>query len=290
MRGSFDLILMTGDLATTGLHEDLNHALRYVDAPATNGYRSSGDMPTLKAAGRPTVLLPGNHDRYGSVLARPNCQAFNRVFEAYWAPPPVNGSRSAVQVSLFRSDSERLAIACVDFTLKCRADSKFEPFGSWGRGRAYQDRLAQLKYVTGQVRKAHDPIAVVWAMHFPQLHPERKMLLRLIDGAKVARMAHRLGVPFILAGHVHSARSYELGERSVVVVSCAGTACSVDVNQMNAINISSIDVKAGVIVGVETETYNWIQARNGFIHEDTRVQWPPSTKSVRSIAPRRASR
>jgi 3',5'-cyclic AMP phosphodiesterase CpdA len=83
-RSGFDVLVLSGDLAMTGGLKDLRAALTFLDRPAVTGYLDARGHPTLQAAGRPLVLIPGNHDRY-TPYHFPGGRNFDTAFGAYWS-------------------------------------------------------------------------------------------------------------------------------------------------------------------------------------------------------------
>src|SRR5262245_15044821 len=61
----FDVLLVSGDLASTGYAADLQAADEYLHSPAARGYLNAKGKPTLQTTRKPIVFLPGNHDRFG---------------------------------------------------------------------------------------------------------------------------------------------------------------------------------------------------------------------------------
>src|SRR5215467_2374046 len=59
-----DGIIVTGDLATTGMMSDIGVAYAFIADPAANGFMSGLFSPTLNHPGVRIHVLPGNHDKY----------------------------------------------------------------------------------------------------------------------------------------------------------------------------------------------------------------------------------
>jgi 3',5'-cyclic AMP phosphodiesterase CpdA len=70
-RNGLDAIIITGDLATTGLPADLLPAERYVTEACTDKWLTSRQAPSLASHDLPIFLIPGNHDRYQDEVGTP---------------------------------------------------------------------------------------------------------------------------------------------------------------------------------------------------------------------------
>jgi 3',5'-cyclic AMP phosphodiesterase CpdA len=250
-RQNLDGIVITGDLATTGLADDLDTARNYIDEPASIGVSTIERAPTLAAAGLNLCLLPGNHDRYSSELGAPGGTEFDRVFSNYWE----TGSR--IGSVIFGREGENLAIVCADFSLM--DESHVYPrrvLGRFGQGRVYDNVLANLEAETNDLRATHNRIGIIWAVHFPPKPPRNQWPLRLIRGQKLVSSARRYGIHHMIAGHIHSDLTYEAGARPAVAIYCAHSACSMSFDEGNGFQVLKIDV-AGSRVAISEEAYEW---------------------------------
>jgi Calcineurin-like phosphoesterase len=59
-----DGILMTGDIATTGMLSDIGVAYSFIAEEAVGGYVTRTRSPTLNTSNTPIYVLPGNHDKF----------------------------------------------------------------------------------------------------------------------------------------------------------------------------------------------------------------------------------
>jgi 3',5'-cyclic AMP phosphodiesterase CpdA len=76
IKNQIDLLLISGDIATTGLPEDLRIGLRYINNSPVNTYFGSDWAATVRSSAFPILLMPGNHDRFQSIKAEPNCRVW----------------------------------------------------------------------------------------------------------------------------------------------------------------------------------------------------------------------
>lgn len=258
-REDYDLILLTGDIATTGLTEDLEPAFEFVDAPAVMGWRAANHSPTLQGANRRIFLLPGNHDRYASNFGHTGGQTFDTVFQKYWRNSTKRVQRLVIPKA---SDNERLALVAADFTLarERHADVPFDYY-RYGQGRAYPWRVKRLVDATERTRREFEKVAVVWVLHFPPLQSSLGKL-DLIDAELVREAAVRLDVPLILAGHVHRSIDHE---SDGVRVWCAGSPTSVDAKHGNCLHMLEFEVSNGILNTMSRTDYYWDQTIKEFV-------------------------
>jgi 3',5'-cyclic AMP phosphodiesterase CpdA len=211
-------IIITGDLATTGMREDLDVAFNFITSPAAVGVTSTQRTPTLAASGLNVVLLPGNHDRYLSELGGPGGTDFDEVFEEFWEL----GER--VQSVVFEEEGTRqnLGIVCADFSLRYHSDAQVpKTMGRLGQGRVYQSVLDDLVVETERLRSNSPSIGIIWAVHFPPNAPGGTRSLGLIDGRNLVSSARDQGVRHILAGHIHADLTYMARNRPAISIHCA---------------------------------------------------------------------
>jgi 3',5'-cyclic AMP phosphodiesterase CpdA len=221
-----DALVLSGDLATTGIKDDLEAALRYIDtAPSYLWYRrpNPGDGPatqhlaTLKNLARHCLLIPGNHDRFQSNNCEPGGQVFDTVFDSYWRknvngvvgkiiPKPATSANTTSPV-------ERLAILGADCCLRSSADASF----AWtekSQGYVHDDTIKALISKTEDARKKHPGIVVVWFIHFPpRVFPLHYVLrnYHLIEQA-----SKTLDVAVVLSGHTHKNEPFAAGAGSAI--------------------------------------------------------------------------
>jgi predicted phosphodiesterase len=249
-----DLVLITGDIATSGAPKNLSVASEFIDSQPGSTYFNAkrSPRPTLATANR--ALVPGNHDRFGAHFPYlPNNQAFEGKFGHYW---PRSKSRvHTLAVLRHPTDSACLAVIGADFSLRKRSDANRRFVGYLGQGKVYDSTLTSLKAETKRVRKQFAPVAVLWVVHFAPKFPKVDQYLDLIDGSKLLSAAKELEVQYILCGHTHAASDY-LPVPGVEVL-CAGTAMEFG-SKNQCIHMREFTVQSGQGQATYTQTrYNW---------------------------------
>jgi hypothetical protein len=255
-----DLIVITGDLATTGSVSDLTRAFEFVDTPSTSLWSSSAG-PTLRNSRdeNRVRLLPGNHDRYHSgPFYFPGNKRFDVVFGKYWQA--YQGAQ--LQAVLGRGD-DRLAVISADFSLQAAADAVGSPTAYLGQGKVYSGTLNSLENLTLALRQQYAPIAIVWAIHFPPEYPNIDPQLRLLDGLDVVALAQRLDVRHLLAGHTHSALLYNCVPYNVNVI-CAGTASNCSDPTGHSIHLCQFSIEGSMVIDTSTLTWKWDSEHGDF--------------------------
>src|SRR5580704_7639784 len=61
----YDILVLSGDLATTGQWADLQVARAFIEGVAAGGAPPTFDLPSLDGHPGTVKLIPGNHDRFG---------------------------------------------------------------------------------------------------------------------------------------------------------------------------------------------------------------------------------
>ncbi len=261
-RDPFDVVLLSGDLATTGKKKDLEKAFSCIngdsDFPLYFGRPEIANNKTLKGAARKIVLLPGNHDRYRSIPGipyfLPGGTDFNEKFG--W-----EGMKVKPWVSSIKEDTH-LGLVSADLTLQEFSDAKggrFRVRASLGQGKAYTDIVLAMKKLTVDLRKEYpQKIGLLWVVHFPPQYPEIDDFLRLLEDEALINAAHDEGISHILAGHTHFPLAYTAtSSGSTVEVLCAGTATQHFAPDGNFIHEVIIEVKKGVVTSVKARNFRW---------------------------------
>jgi 3',5'-cyclic AMP phosphodiesterase CpdA len=261
-RNEIDLLLISGDIATTGLPEDLRIALRYVNTAPAKTYFGADWNATLKSGAFPIFLLPGNHDRFRNNEAEPGCRTFDLIFESYWG----RRDREISSVILNRADSAPLGIIAADLTLRIDSDAtRPNRWMRYGQGYAYDDVIAKLVERTREVRNSRfQGIGIVWAIHFPPARECQGFLgyLQLRYHDRVVEAAHANNIKTILAGHVHERMVIRLGELDIV---CAGSGCAFGEKHGNWLHNLEFDVQNGSAKLSKKIDYQWDDRRGDFL-------------------------
>jgi 3',5'-cyclic AMP phosphodiesterase CpdA len=101
------LLVLLGDLATTGISDDLLVAEQtFLDASVSKHLNAALE-PKFGGLDVPLHVVPGNHDRYQDDFATPGSTEFDKVFRSVYAPtngvctkPIVDGGLTAKRNSL----------------------------------------------------------------------------------------------------------------------------------------------------------------------------------------------
>ncbi len=252
-RDRFDAILISGDIADLGWEYDLRHAIDFFDLiPEPRFHKpwlSSNGEPTLKAFGKPIIIVPGNHDRYINITGIPKGIVFDEKFSSYW-----NAGYGGIQ-PYFLPDKQSpiLAIICGDFTLEKIEDSSLKKGGHWGQGKIYETRLMQLIQITKKVTSSH--IAVIWMIHFAPDFPNLRENLQLLDADKLIKAAAKAGVRHIFCGHTHQSDCYKPESSEKVNIHCAGTSTVTYSNALTSIHIRNIKIDRDHIIEIKSVEY-----------------------------------
>jgi 3',5'-cyclic AMP phosphodiesterase CpdA len=200
-RAALDLLVLSGDLATTGGLRNLRAAQAFLESPVVAGYLDRRNRPTLQGLGKPIVLIPGNHDRFRR-FHFPGGQHFDAVFSAHWS-----AGQGAQELWVRQRGGETLVLLGVDLSLR-KHDLGSHPLGFLGRGRAYRNRLARLSSLTQQARSRYPGCVVVWIIHF---EPEaQNPLLGLLDERYLGAALQQTPADAILCGHTHESNSTKM--------------------------------------------------------------------------------
>jgi 3',5'-cyclic AMP phosphodiesterase CpdA len=208
----YDVLLVTGDLATSGGRADIRRAHDFFAAPRVKGHLGSRRQPTLRGLKRPIRVLPGNHDRYGH-LAYPGNSRFDDTFFSDWH------AGQGAQLLWLEPEESWLALIGVDFTLA--KNDLGEPIGPHGlvpgylgQGRVYRGRLENLVRITQAVREKCPECAVIWAIHFNPVSGDDA--LRLLDATgRFTQAVTDNEVAAILCGHTHYSGRYSFAGTDV---------------------------------------------------------------------------
>lgn len=246
---SIDALVLTGDLATTGEHEDLALALDYLDGRPNRLWRPTHTDSIFQHSAMKVIALPGNHDRYGGDLREPISTKFENYFGEHW---DFNQGHSRgligesatkrVRYSTFQDSHNILLIVSADFSLTSTKQAT-TTFGHFGQGIVARRVLDELVHTTATIRNFKNlNVFVVWAIHFAPSHPGGNIDLELLDSKLLVDEASNNSVDLILCGHTHLQQSYSAvcsRGRHVPIV-CSGPSCGV--GPENAYGFSLVDI------------------------------------------------
>jgi 3',5'-cyclic AMP phosphodiesterase CpdA len=252
-QASLDGLLITGDVATTGLEEDLNVAKTFVAGPVIRGVSAMQGRPTLAATSLPIFLIPGNHDRYATELGAPGGFGFDNVFTEYW------GGNSRLNHILFERGEAQLAVIGADFSLRSRKEaSPPGSLGYLGQGKVDRETLERLVQRTISLQRDYSGIGILWAVHFPPNAPGIPNSLRLLRSVDFIDAAKSLAVTHIISGHIHTDLTYSVRERGIpITIHCAHTACSVSPGDGNGFQILDVETRDSGRVSISERRYVW---------------------------------
>lgn len=256
------LLLVSGDVAATGLDADLAVGLAFLCEPpgAMGRHLTASLKPTIAGARLNVCLVPGNHDRYRSDLGIPGSTAFDRKFQAFWGDP----NPSVVAKVVLHEDGEtKLAVVAADLCL-AQGDWSATSWGHYGHGRATARVIDLLATRTSALRDRHPGVGVVWMLHFPPALKDGDVpaSLRLIDQQLVTDAASRMDVRLILAGHTHRSAVTTSGD---LTVACAGSATFFMATRGHYIHEVEIDVDGGIATLAARSDHRWDDVFGGFV-------------------------
>jgi 3',5'-cyclic AMP phosphodiesterase CpdA len=261
LRATLDAILITGDIATTGLGFDLEKALLFVEGqPDAHEPRTSAGFPTVRGAGLPIHLLPGNHDRYKLLLKRlgyaPGSKKFHQIFHRHW--------QQDVKVNAIIKPGLAIGIIAADFSLRRWHHAEKLPnlfVNAHAQGRVYPDILAQCVAETETFQAQYEDdkeVFIIWAIHFPPAPAQAESYMRLIDREDLIAAADGCGVALVLSGHTHEPFEFSSPQYSFRVFG-TGSATQYDSPEGNFCQIVSIETAEGGFA-VETKHYRFEEA------------------------------
>lgn len=247
--GELDLLLVLGDLATTGKPEDLEVAEQVFLEDRVREHLNADLSPRFGGTGVPLHVLPGNHDRYKDDFATPGGTAFDEVFRR--AYNPTNGVSAAV----VSRDDISVCVLTADFCFA--ADSSPGVFRRYGRGAVDDAVLSELDVQTRAFRKKEPNSPVIWALHFSPAEGVSSALV-LEEREKVNCLAQHLGVNHIFCGHTHL-RKREVGTHPHIY--CAGSVASIESIDNHFLHVCSIseDANGELVLQVYDLKYDEVQ-------------------------------
>lgn len=274
VRERIDAIVITGDIATTGLTRDLTPSYNFIyGSPDEKDIRTSKGFPTLAGTGLSVLALPGNHDRYKKLLKKfgyiPGGKHFDRIFAEHW-----NDEKKLLPIV---KDDLAVGVIGADFNLLCWQDSDAikSPVGFYAQGRVYDKVLAELEGKTDEFVKEHlydREIVLVWAVHFPpdasvEIDPSSE----LIGSENLLASADKNKVFLMVSGHLHN--PFQLSSPSTKVVpdlwnfDIFGAGTASQFNSENHCQIITLD-NSEEDLGVGLEHFWFSEIDDAFIPEE----------------------
>lgn len=255
----FDLVVISGDVATIGSPDSIAAAFRFVDESRAVpwSYLSSTWRPTLGGDARRTFLLPGNHDRFRDRVGSTGSPEFNRSFQKYWNPSLF------VQHKVLQDGNSHLAVVAGDFCLATDGDVS-TVLHRLGRGKAYAEIVGEMASRTSWLRSKYENVVPVWVTHFPPIQlPLLDTFLALIDGEHLRWEAKRQDVAVILAGHLHRTEVH-LG-LDMTPVLCAGSMCAIGKHDNNWIHGIEIECDGATLIELRKNDFGWKELAGDFV-------------------------
>jgi predicted phosphodiesterase len=270
IKDSLDAIVITGDIATTGLEHDLEKARIFIEGPPDpeDPRLSREGIATISGVGvSKLILLPGNHDRYHewrdpsglvSLGYTPGNKKFHQVFHRHW--------QNDVKATLVEKDGLAVMVCAADFSLRRRLDAHLAQPANWhAQGRIYRESEDVLPKLVSHTQAARADclqrdvqVVIIWALHFPPAFPNSPSYMKLLDEEYLIAAAKECGVACFLVGHTHKQVAYPLPDSTYVL--CTGSASQADVKNGNYCQIISID-NANQDTPLKVETYR-LEAKN----------------------------
>lgn len=257
-RKSFDTVLVTGDLANTGLRRDLERARLFVTA------RDIRDETKTKIGlgfvGKPSVIMPGNHDRYqhkGIVTA--GGADFDEIFGSLW------GVGQGVK-SVRLSSAPPVTAVIADLTLRdeITAVNPRSWVEAYGNGRVYSHFVTLLNQVTQDACDRGD--YVIWVLHFAPWFSGLDGLLRLLDEEKLPLRSTAPWVSHIFCGHTHIPRRYRVGGVEVICAgSCTMSGKTKDREFPCSFLILELEGAGDALVTTKCRHFEWAESDNDFV-------------------------
>ena len=250
-----DGILLTGDLCTTGLIDDLKVADVFLRQPANMGVTTSDNSTTISELRSLIRLLPGNHDRYKDNLGTPNSNLFDLKFDEF-----MPNFRDRVGYWVDNKQHQTIIFVFADFSVRNKNDV---PKGfHFGRGKVYDDILSALIETTRLQKSKYRNAHVVWVIHFAPY--DCGNMIQLDDAAKFTSAAKSQGVAVVLNGHTHSPK-FEIYEQ--FAISCAGASCAIDVSPRNTVHLIEFEFGSAGIV-LKKSNFSWDEVEQSFVFSD----------------------
>lgn len=223
-----DRLVVLGDLATTGMDQDLEVAAQVFLDGRTKQHLNAALEPRLGGLGIPMHIVPGNHDRYQDDKATPGGDAFDRYFGSVYKPS------KGVCSDTVRNDDLAIGVISADFCFSAGRELAY--LRRLGRGAVDDIVLAELDYQTRQWQRDNPDMPVVWALHFSPADGVSTSLV-LEEREKVTNLAKKLRVNHIFCGHTHL-RKRQVGTHPHIY--CAGSVSAIDSSDKHFLHICTL--------------------------------------------------
>lgn len=233
-----DALVLSGDLATSGLDEDINEAFTYIDSPSRPSLHKGMRVPGLGNAKEKLILIPGNHDRFEWESWRPpfyipGGKRFDSAFRDYWCPQLRNVQSWDV------GKRGKVFVLGADLCLSCLADAGGDRIASLGHGIAHHEIIEDLEEETLGLAGGRDSNFLIWNIHFFPCNCADGRL-NLLDADRLLEAAERCGVHIILCGHLHTRELVSLSKNRIVFR--AGTPTSLDSEEEHCFHLITIEL------------------------------------------------
>lgn len=253
-----DLLVILGDLATTGLDNDLEVAGRVFLDQQVKEHLSASLEPRFGGLGIPLHIIPGNHDRYKDDAATPGGRRFDTVFQTVYNP------NNGVCLQVLQSDDVSICIVSADFCFPAGSTPSF--LRKYGRGAVDDAVLSELEFQTRSWQNKYPGKPVIWALHFSPGEGVPTPLI-LEQREKVLHQAQLLGVNHIFCGHTHI-RKREIGAHPHIY--CAGSVSAIDAIDNHFLHICTVSKTNSGQLQLEVSDLKFDEDRDEFVYS------PPS--------------
>jgi DNA repair exonuclease SbcCD nuclease subunit len=256
---SLNLLVLLGDLATTGKDDDLFVAEQVFLDQKEVRHLTAAIEPRFGGLGVRVHVVPGNHDRYKDDVATPGGKNFDRVFQSVYQP------NSGVCLEGITVDDVSVALISADF---CYAeDSSIDLVRRYGWGTVDQTVLSELDFRTRLWQRKNPGKPVIWALHFSPGEGV-SITVRLEKRELVLDLAVRLGVKHIFCGHTHF-RKREVGTHPHIY--CSGSVSSVDSRDNHFLHICEV-TKSDDGHNLEVFDFRFDEEKDRFLYDPVSIE------------------
>ncbi|WP_338416786.1 metallophosphoesterase [uncultured Sphaerotilus sp.] len=288
---NFDVLVITGDIASTGDDDDLRIAREYFDGKIPKNWtKAKNNFHSLFKHGVPIITVPGNHDRYHDFLLNPGFGPYERFFGMAWdfdkkVSNYDDGCKNKfyVKYSILEKLDSCLIFVAGDFSLRHQIYA--EGFlGHIGQGRV-DSVLQGMVSVTNKIRsniinEGYKKYAVVWMVHFPPCFPGVDSGLKLINDYDLLNAVKNTNIKLLLAGHTHEPLWYRCPIHGDAHIFSCGTTSGVDVNNSNYYSEFYINVTGPDEYEFNAECYELsVDAKNKKIEFSVMQDFPAARKN-----------